>query len=765
MNKTIITIATLLAVSVFSSFAQDVTKESFTPFYTREQAPHLENVLPDPPALNSTRFMDDWAMYQWGKSIRKTERGQQAVADAGIGAAYFMDRFSPAVGRKLSPETHPHLYRLLYRAHLTEQQAGASAKKHFARVRPYQQFGEQTAVPGHEHPTDFTSYPSGHTHASWLAGLILTTLDPEHTEEIMKVAYELGQSRVIVGFHYQSDIEAGRVAGSITFARLCAEPEFQKMLKLAMKEYSFAKFSIAQVEPLVKILPSDSVFVDVPDTIFVARGENAAFQFVLTAPFDVEALAASVNAPGLGDVKVGWVHDVHNEHPTHDADDMITDPDNNYPDPIIDDSDEFLKAGGHKTLWVDVAVPRGAGEGVHVCNLAVEGTVGGEKVLTRKDFRIKVYPVDLPEEQSLNVVNWYTPSTIYRMNGGKHVDHMSDRYFELLQKVAEIGAAYGQNCWKIQERPNIFLNADSTDFEISFDGFDRSVQMFIDHGNLKTFHNSAVGYRFPGLDWREGHSFSLYYVEDKQLKRQDVTYDDPRLKHYIDRYYSKLEAHLREKGWLDICLQHIADEPAEPGTKSQISWSAVAGMVKAAAPGMRTVDASAEIVENQDVSVILLGPNIETLPPVPDGAQRWLYTCTGPQGNYANRFIQLPLLKTRILHWINYRYNEVGYLHWGFNYWNHAVDPMTDVTPTENWPGGDPFIIYPGYEKVYPSIRLNAMRDGIRDYDLLKMVEAKDPGKAMEFCRSIILGPDSYNMDIKHFYSVRKQMLEFLSGK
>lgn len=241
MNKTIITIATLFAVSVFSSFAQDVTKESFTPFYTREQAPHLENVLPDPPALNSTRFMDDWAMYQWGKSIRNTERGQQAVADAGIGAAYFMDRFTPAVGHKLSPETHPHLYRLLCRAHLTEQQAGASAKKHFARVRPYQQFGEPSAVPNHEHPTDFTSYPSGHTHASWLAGLILTTLDPEHTEEIMKVAYELGQSRVIVGFHYQSDIEAGRVAGSITFARLCAEPEFQKMLKLAMKEYSNAK--------------------------------------------------------------------------------------------------------------------------------------------------------------------------------------------------------------------------------------------------------------------------------------------------------------------------------------------------------------------------------------------------------------------------------------------------------------------------------------------------------------------------------------------
>ena len=92
-------------------------------------------------------------------------------------------------------------------------------------------------MPRHENPTDFTSYPSGHTHASWLVGLALTAIDPAHTEDIMKVAYELGQSRVIVGFHYQSDVDMGRVVSSITFARLQSEPEFQKMMEKARKEY------------------------------------------------------------------------------------------------------------------------------------------------------------------------------------------------------------------------------------------------------------------------------------------------------------------------------------------------------------------------------------------------------------------------------------------------------------------------------------------------------------------------------------------------
>lgn len=227
----------MLAMAMSASAQSDVTQEKFTPFYTTEEAPRLENVLPEPPTYNSTRYQDDWAMYQWGKSIRNTERGQVAIEDAWLNASYFMKRFSPAMGIDLTPEEFPLLFKLLNRAHLTEQQAGRSAKRHFARVRPYQQFNEPSAVPQAENPTDYTSYPSGHTHVSWLTGMILTVIDPEHTEEIMKIAYEMGQSRVIVGFHYQSDIEAGRVAGSITFARLCAEDDFQEMMKQAIEEF------------------------------------------------------------------------------------------------------------------------------------------------------------------------------------------------------------------------------------------------------------------------------------------------------------------------------------------------------------------------------------------------------------------------------------------------------------------------------------------------------------------------------------------------
>lgn len=219
--------------------AQNQKSEKTTPFYTREEAPHLENVLPAPPALNDPLFFNDWCQYLWGKSIRDTERGQQAVVDAKLGGSFFFKRYSEAMGVKtMTKEDYPALYALLKKAHYTEMEAGASAKKSFARVRPYQQYKEASGVPEYESPDDFTSYPSGHTHAAWLTGMIMTAVAPEYTEQIMKAAYEVGQSRVIVGFHYQSDVDAGRICASITFARLCSMPEFLNMLEKAKKEFA-----------------------------------------------------------------------------------------------------------------------------------------------------------------------------------------------------------------------------------------------------------------------------------------------------------------------------------------------------------------------------------------------------------------------------------------------------------------------------------------------------------------------------------------------
>ena len=238
----------LFCLSIFTSLPLSAQTESVqqqieayrnAPQYVKEGMPPLpdaSNFLPAPTDENDTKFVSDSCMYEWGKTFRGTLRGDTAIADAGYAISYFLKRFSPAFNQNLTPETHPQLTQLLLSAMIAGNQSIQKAKKKHARRRPYHHFSEGTPIPHDEYPDDFTSYPSGHAVRAWMAAMALTAVSPEHANEIMRIGYEIGQSRVILGFHYQSDVDAARLAASATFARLCAEKDFHKAIEKAQKE-------------------------------------------------------------------------------------------------------------------------------------------------------------------------------------------------------------------------------------------------------------------------------------------------------------------------------------------------------------------------------------------------------------------------------------------------------------------------------------------------------------------------------------------------
>ncbi len=104
------------------------------------------------------------------------------------------------------------------------------------------------------------------------------------------------------------------------------------------------------------------------------------------------------------------------------------------------------------------------------------------------------------------------------------------------------------------------------------------------------------------------------------------------------------------------------------------------------------------------------------------GAELWFYTCCHPAGHYPNRFIDQPLIKLRVLHWINYRYDLKGYLHWGLNQFD-GDDPYTQQGTGKDLPLGDRAIAYPGKERLLGSLRYSSQRDGIEDYEYLWVLE------------------------------------------
>ncbi len=80
------------------------------------------------------------------------------------------------------------------------------------------------------------SYPSGHTVRGWGMALVLAQLNPEKQDELLLAGYEWGQSRVIAGYHWQSDVNASRLLASACFARLQACKEYLEEVEAAQEE-------------------------------------------------------------------------------------------------------------------------------------------------------------------------------------------------------------------------------------------------------------------------------------------------------------------------------------------------------------------------------------------------------------------------------------------------------------------------------------------------------------------------------------------------
>ena len=213
-----------------------------TSFLTEDEIPTGAKFLPLPPKPTEASFYNDWQRYQWGKSMRDTERGKQAVNDAVHTLEYFSKIYSEPFGMEISSKNTPEISALLERVLATTYLCNKKSKSRVMRDRPFVQFHEPTPVPkDEERLRSNSSYPSGHTTMGWAIALVLSEINPERQDEILKRGFEYGESRVIVGFHFQSDVDAARIITSALVNRLNVNEDFKQQLGKAKAEFQRKK--------------------------------------------------------------------------------------------------------------------------------------------------------------------------------------------------------------------------------------------------------------------------------------------------------------------------------------------------------------------------------------------------------------------------------------------------------------------------------------------------------------------------------------------
>ena len=226
-------------ISFSAGKGNDVTTKPDVYFLKSSQVVSSYDLLPPPPAVDSIGFLNDKAQYEKGKLLRNTERGKQAYNDARVEGDGVPRAFSEAFGYTISAQTTPEIFKLVTKL---REDAGdlatRSAKQTYMRIRPFAYFKESTCHPEDEASLSTNgSYPSGHTSIGWATALVLAEVNPARQNEIIKRGYEMGQSRVICGYHWQSDVDAGRLVASSVVATLHTKPAFIEQLAKAKEEF------------------------------------------------------------------------------------------------------------------------------------------------------------------------------------------------------------------------------------------------------------------------------------------------------------------------------------------------------------------------------------------------------------------------------------------------------------------------------------------------------------------------------------------------
>ena len=402
-----------------------------------------------------------------------------------------------------------------------------------------------------------------------------------------------------------------------------------------------------------------------------------------------------------------------------------------FPDALVSLPEISVEKNRAQSIWISVRVPGDASPGSYKGKIKVS--------VDRRDvdipITVQVHPFEIPQQPSLFMTNWLSIESLEHFF---NVKRFSEEWWGLIDKVAANMAAHRQNVILTPFQKLVRFVKTEIGFRAEFSQLDRWIETFLNHGVAELIEGTHLAGRSEDLESELSFlPFTIYNSDGGQHLLPSVSVKDEDRQYLVRVFMSQIYEHLDERGWAARLVQHLADEPVEANADS---YRYLSEFIRGVLPTVTRIDA---VMNNGlegavDIRVPQIQEIDDDIENRPANEQLWFYTCLAPQGPHPNRFIDFSSLKTRIIHWMNWRYQATGYLHWGYNYWrqwqgSEFCNPYytatgeserlaTGMTPL---PPGDPCIVYPGEGDVNNSIRWEMVRKGMEDYEYLKILEER----------------------------------------
>lgn len=234
--------------------------------------PPAEAPYPVPRAFDATRLlapppMDALSQARDLEAVRAAERVRtpEQVAEAESSSAVDVFLFSAVLGPRFNAQAVPFTASFFERVYRSALPVLQMAKDCWHRQRPFvvdaalsplarslastRLRSAPTSVQAMPSPLEDSpctasaaastyspSYPSGHATVGAMMAILLADMVPEKRNELFRRGWEYGYARVVSGVHFPSDVEAGRVLGTLAVSVLQQDQRFRADMRRARQE-------------------------------------------------------------------------------------------------------------------------------------------------------------------------------------------------------------------------------------------------------------------------------------------------------------------------------------------------------------------------------------------------------------------------------------------------------------------------------------------------------------------------------------------------
>jgi hypothetical protein len=507
-----------------------------------------------------------------------------------------------------------------------------------------------------------------------------------------------------------------------------------------------APAQVTASHPLIKIRPTDEVPGDPEAQLAAAANEMEGFQAVVqggdTGISGVSAYVTDLQGPTTIPssqfvlYRQGYM-EIRNRSDANGLTGRV-------PDALIPDVDPLVgeqrnafpfdvPAGENRVLWVDLHIPSGTPSGIYRGSLEVVAQDGFAASLP---IELEVFPFELPSTPTYHTAFGLGWAATGRVHCGEAFCNGNDEIYDGLRQLYAISALDNRISLSAVAGPGVQGKGGNLDFS----RYDRANGPLLD-GTAAT--------RLPGAK-----------LTSIQVWLKDRTPEN----------YAAWAQHFESKGWFDRLFDYTCDEPPLGCGFHEIAQKQ--SVLHAGDPRLRSlVTTSAKRLQENGAyeSTDLIVPvvnfvegksgdyagdqSLEYQRAREDGKTTWIYsscmshgcgnTVGGEYGGdpdlegWPSLVIDHSALRNRAMPWVAYRFGFTGELYWE-TVWAYGTqgDPWTSQWDFTG--NGDGTLFYPGLpQKIggtthipIESLRLKHIRDGVEDYEYIRILESLDPSLA-----------------------------------